>query len=361
MKKTIALRGAGAVPAVLALAVLLTLLMVACGNPQPLPVAPTPIPTLPPATSPPAVEPTVRPELASISFPSAPPSAQDGAAVYSSGCATCHGADGKGVVEGARDFNDADYMRSAAPADFYASITNGKGKMPAFKDQLSDGDRWNAAYYLWHWSVPEATIANGDAVYQANCVTCHGADGSGAIPQAPKFTSVEFISSYPAAQFFKSVTGGKGIMPAWQSLLSDDERWAAVERVRTFAYQPAGAGAPQPSQPAETRAVGGAEQPTQAPAPTQVPAPTQAPAPAAAPGGDAAAGKQAWATKPCIGCHGANAEGGVGPKLAGTKLTLEEVQKVVRNGRAGTAMMAFGESQISDSELANIYAWLKSQ
>jgi mono/diheme cytochrome c family protein len=361
MNKTLALRGAAAVPAVLGLAVLLALLMVGCGNPQPLPVAPTPIPTLPPATSPPAVEPTARPELAGISFPSAPPSAQDGAAVYSSNCATCHGADGKGVVEGARDFNDADYMRSAAPADFYASITNGKGKMPAFKDQLSDGDRWNATYHLWHWSVPEATIAQGDAIYQANCVTCHGADGGGAIPQAPKFTNVEFISTYPAAQFFKSVSGGKGIMPAWQDRLSDDERWAAVERVRAFAYQPAGGGAPQPSQPAVTRAVGGAEQPTQAPAPTQVPAPTQAPAPAAAPGGDVAAGKQAWATKPCIGCHGANAEGGVGPKLAGTALTLEQVQQVVRKGRAGTAMMAFGESQISDSELANIYAWLKSQ
>jgi mono/diheme cytochrome c family protein len=74
-----------------------------------------------------------------------------------------------------------------------------------------------------------------------------------------------------------------------------------------------------------------------------------------------AAGKQTWAAKPCIGCHGANAEGGVGPKLAGTALTLEEVQKVVRNGRAGTAMMAFGESQISDKELTDIYAWLKSQ
>jgi len=344
-------RSAGAVPVVLALFALLALLLAGCNNPQPLPVAPTPIPTLPPATLPPAVEPTARPELAGVSFPSDPPSAQDGAAVYSSNCATCHGTDGKGAVAGARDFNDADYMRAAAPADFYASITNGKGKMPAFKDQLSDGDRWNAAYYLWHWSVPEATIAQGDATYQANCVTCHGPDGSGAIAQAPKFTNVEFISTYPAAQFFKSVSGGKGIMPAWQDRLSDEERWAAVERVRTFAYQPA-AGGVQPAQPAE--------QPTQAPAPTgaptEAPVATQAPAPA----GDAAAGKQTWATKPCIGCHGANAEGSVGPKLAGTSLSLDKVVQTVRNGKGG-GMPQFNTSMVSDKELADIYAWLKSQ
>jgi mono/diheme cytochrome c family protein len=291
--------------------------------------------------------------MAGVSFPSEPPSAPDGAAVYSSNCATCHGAEGKGVVEGARDFNDADYMRAAAPSDFYASITNGKGKMPAFKDQLSDGDRWNATYYLWHWSVPEAMIAQGDAIYQANCVSCHGPDGSGAIAQAPKLNSVEFISTHPATQFFKSVSGGKGIMPAWQGRLSDDERWAAVERVRTFAYQPATGGAPQPSQPVE--------QPTQAPAPTEAPteAPvaTQAPAPA----GDAAAGKQAWGRQPCVGCHGTNAEGMVGPKLAGTSLTLEQMVQTVRNGKGGGRMPQFSASTITDKELGDIYAWLKSQ
>jgi mono/diheme cytochrome c family protein len=370
MNKPRARQSTGAIPAILALAALLALLLAGCNSPQPLPVAPTPIPTLPPATPPPASEPTVRPEMVGISFPSEPPSASDGAAVYSSACASCHGADGKGIVEGARDFNDTDYLRAAAPSDFYASITNGKGKMPAFKDPLSDGDRWNVTYYLWHWSVPEATLAQGDQVYQANCVSCHGPDGSGAIPQAPKLTNVEFISSYPAAQFFKSVSGGKGIMPAWQDRLSDEERWAVVERARAFAYEPIAGGA-QPSRPVvqPTQALAPTAGPTEAPVPTAAPtaapvptaAPTAAPAPAAGPAGDVAAGKQVWAITPCIGCHGANAEGGIGPKLAGTALSLEESVKIVRNGVAGTAMMAFGDAQISDKELSDIYAWLKSQ
>ena len=56
MNKTFGVQGAGAVPAGLALAVLLALLLVGCGNPQPLPVAPTPIPTLPPVPPPAAVD-----------------------------------------------------------------------------------------------------------------------------------------------------------------------------------------------------------------------------------------------------------------------------------------------------------------
>jgi len=76
--------------------------------------------------------------------------------------------------------------------------------------------------------------------------------------------------------------------------------------------------------------------------------------------GDANAGAQAWASKPCAGCHGANAEGGAGPKLAGTTLSLDRLQNTVRNGRGGE-MPKFSADQVSDTDIANIYAWLKTQ
>jgi mono/diheme cytochrome c family protein len=76
--------------------------------------------------------------------------------------------------------------------------------------------------------------------------------------------------------------------------------------------------------------------------------------------GDATAGAQAWASKPCAGCHGANAEGGVGPKLAGTSLPFDTVKNAVRNGRGGE-MPKFSADQVSDTDIANIYAWLKTK
>lgn len=77
------------------------------------------------------------------------------------------------------------------------------------------------------------------------------------------------------------------------------------------------------------------------------------------PQGDAKAGAQAWAAAACAGCHGANAEGGVGPKLAGTALPFDQFKNSVRNGK-GAAMPKFSADQISDQTLTDIYAWLKS-
>lgn len=77
------------------------------------------------------------------------------------------------------------------------------------------------------------------------------------------------------------------------------------------------------------------------------------------PQGDAKAGAQAWTASPCISCHGANAEGGVGPKLAGTALPADQFKNTVRNGK-GAAMPKFSAGQISDQALTDIYAWLKS-
>lgn len=48
--------------------------------------------------------------------------------------------------------------------------------------------------------------------------------------------------------------------------------------------------------------------------------------------GDPVVGKQIF-TKTCAGCHGANAEGGVGPKLSGGAATLATAQSRIRVGK----------------------------
>ncbi len=224
--------------ALIVLSILVLTALAACQTPQPLPKAPTPIPLLAPATLPPAATPTPRAGFVGISFPTQPPAATDGRAIYDSKCASCHGPDGKGKVEKARNFTDEDYLRGATPVDFFQVITKGQDTMPPFKDALSDAERWNVTYYLWSFAVKPATLAKGKTVYDANCASCHGPDGKGVIPQARKLNDPEYISSFPATQFYQSVSGGKGIMPAWQDRLSAEDRWAAVEYAWAFGYQP---------------------------------------------------------------------------------------------------------------------------
>jgi len=67
--------------------------------------------------------------------------AQDAAATFKSKCAMCHGADGKGTSVGksmgAHDFTSA-VVQGQSDADLTATITKGKGKMPAYGGKLSD-------------------------------------------------------------------------------------------------------------------------------------------------------------------------------------------------------------------------------
>ncbi len=103
--------------------------------------------------------------------------------------------------------------------------------------------------------------------------------------------------------------------------------------------------------------------PTETPAPTATLtiAPTESPVPTVEPTAvqiDAEAGRQVWLRQECIDCHGDNAEGDRGPALAGTGLTYDAVLLQVRTG-AGR-MPDFTAEEVSDIEVQQIYAWLRS-
>ena len=217
--------------------------------------------------------------------------------------------------------------------------------MPAWGGTLDDMQIWDVLYYERSLATSPETIAEGQTLFAQNCVSCHGAAGDGSgLPGAANFTDQQFMSSRTPDAFFDSVSNGVAgsAMPAWGSTFSQDQIWALVDYVATFAYEPVAAG-PAPT-PEPTAA-----EPTQPPEPTATAAPREP---------DPATGAQLWQEKPCKGCHGALAEGGIGPRLAGTILTYDEVLLRVRTGKA--PMPAFSEQEVSDQELRDIYAWLES-
>ena len=66
-----------------------------------------------------------------------PIAAADAAADYKAKCAGCHGADGSKSMMGAKPLSGAE-VQAMSDADLNAEITNGKGKMPAYKGKLTD-------------------------------------------------------------------------------------------------------------------------------------------------------------------------------------------------------------------------------
>jgi mono/diheme cytochrome c family protein len=217
--------------------ILLALLLAACAGPHSLPISPTPIPTLIPATEPASLPGAVATQSFTIlSYPAQPPSATRGQPLYQTHCASCHGEDGQGVVPGARNFNDLDYMRGEAPAFFYSAVTEGRGEMPSFQDTLTSDERWDVVFYTWRFSTNAETLAIGKSIYDSNCAACHGTDGVGKVLGAADFTDLRFMDDRAPRDFYLTVTQGKGSMPAWQGRLSQDERWAVIDYLRTFSY-----------------------------------------------------------------------------------------------------------------------------
>ena len=95
---------------------------------------------------------------------------------------------------------------------------------------------------------------------------------------------------------------------------------------------------------------------TSLPSTTPLPAATATSAPPQQP--DPALGAKLWPQLPCSGCHGPNAEGDFGPRLAGTGLSIDQVLARVRLGKG--PMPAFPASEVSDLTVRHVYAWLRS-
>ena len=51
--------------------------------------------------------------------------------------------------------------------------------MPPWKNQLSDQEIWDTVAYAWSLHTSRDEVDQGKTVYEANCASCHGADGKG--------------------------------------------------------------------------------------------------------------------------------------------------------------------------------------
>lgn len=119
-----------------------------------------------------------------------------------------------------------------------------------------------------HFDIPEppattpALLATGAAVYRNNCASCHGESGAGngrcaefLLPAPRDFTKGIFrFKTTPGAtlptdqDLFRTVSLGLHStgMPPWRYLLSDEERWAVVQYIKTLsaAFQEHATGRP---------------------------------------------------------------------------------------------------------------------
>ena len=155
-----------------------------------------------------------------------------GARLFASNCSVCHGSDAKGAY-GFPNLTDQHWRWGGEPESIKTSIMNGRqGVMPGWSAVIGEqGVADVAAFVLSQLDgrkLPEGIKAdpvNGQKIFAANCVACHGPEAKGTpIMGAPDLTHPQaFIYGSSFAQLQQTIRQGRqGQMPAQAQLQGND-------------------------------------------------------------------------------------------------------------------------------------------
>lgn len=122
----------------------------------------------------------------------------------------------------------------------FVSITSNS----AFGQDKPAGKPWPAPETATKMKNPvnadAASIKEGKDLYIQHCKSCHGAKGKGDGSKAEKidiscgdFSSPEYAKVTDGEIYWKTTQGRKP-MPSYKEKLSDNERWAVVNYIRTL-------------------------------------------------------------------------------------------------------------------------------
>ncbi|QCI13707.1 cytochrome-c oxidase, cbb3-type subunit III [Pseudomonas putida] len=156
-----------------------------------------------------------------------------GSRLFASNCSVCHGSDAKGAY-GFPNLTDHDWRWGGEPETIKASIMNGRhGVMPAWAEVIGEQGVADVAAFvvskLDDRRLPEGAKAdaeNGEKIFAANCVACHGPEGKGTPAMgAPDLTHPQaFIYGSNFAQLQQTIRYGRqGQMPAQADIQGNDK------------------------------------------------------------------------------------------------------------------------------------------
>jgi len=81
--------------------------------------------------------------------------------------------------------------------------------------------------------VGAADPGKGNKIYATNCEICHAADGQGTVAGAPNF-KIDNNLIKPDIELFKHISSGKGMMPAFRGMLSEQDILDVISHLRNL-------------------------------------------------------------------------------------------------------------------------------
>jgi mono/diheme cytochrome c family protein len=219
--------------------------------------APAPVGQNQPQAQPPAAQ---QQPAQPFQLPARRPSAAAGADLYQQKCVRCHGERGRGdgtlAAQIQAQFNSpvadltADVVaRARTPEEWYDIVSNGRLQkgMPGFSGSLDADQRWDVIAYAWSLAASPQQIERGKQVYAEQCVQCHGDAGKDAQGKLPDLSDFATLANVAPGIWDQAMASGH--VPSFAGTVSEADRRAAIDYLRTFAYDyssgtPAAAAAP---------------------------------------------------------------------------------------------------------------------
>jgi mono/diheme cytochrome c family protein len=206
--------------------------------------------------------------------------------IYAGSCASCHGLDAEGGI------GPPLVGLSISDEELDGTIVEGRGSMPSFSGVLGSQEVAALVEFLQTLAEPSSTEATeaGAGVYAEQCAACHGADGRGGLGPSLRTTLLS------GDDLRGAIARGNATMPAFARTLSSSDLELAAEFVGWL------------------KQAGGPVVPLR--------------------------GGSVIYRQDCSACHGDRGEGGIGPVLQSTALTINEIIARVYGGHAA-GMPAF--------------------
>ncbi len=176
-----------------------------------------------------------------------------GKTMFRENCAACHGTGAQGG-NGYPNLNDDDWIWGGDVDAIYATLRHGirsghegarDSQMPAFVELLKDEEINAIAGFVRSLSGKERPSAEGQALYQQNCASCHGEAGRGGREfGAPNLSDAIWLYGRDKVAIVSQIRRPRhGVMPAWEGRLSEDTLKALAIYVHSL-----GGGEPTPAQ-----------------------------------------------------------------------------------------------------------------
>jgi cytochrome c oxidase cbb3-type subunit III len=157
-----------------------------------------------------------------------------GKSAFRENCSACHGQGAQGY-KGYPNLNDDDWLWGGKLEDIYKTLLYGirsghdlarVNQMPSFglDKVLKKAEINDTIEYVLSLSNKSEYNANGEAIFKANCVACHGNEGKGNQELgAPNLTDAIWLYGSDKKDIYYTIYYARaGVMPYWNNRLDDN-------------------------------------------------------------------------------------------------------------------------------------------